>query len=107
MDDETIQSLGHWWGGRPWRRKPSWMPAGMSAKDRSVWEAKRDREYYATHRSARFARWGVVVGLVISVVGFFVSTAYSRAVSDLGNGLMVLGVTIAFTSMLFTATARS
>lgn len=79
----------------------------MSSVERERWEAKHDRDYYATHRSARLARWGIILGLVICAVGFGVSMAYSRGVADLGNVLMVLGMVFAIIALFFTATVRS
>ena len=83
------------------------MPAGMSDEERSEWQAQRAREYYATHKSARVARWRILLGLLIVVVGFFVSMSYARVVSDLGYGLEVLGIAVAVIALFFNATVRS
>ena len=105
MNDKTRLSWHQWWSTHPWRRQ-RWMPAGMSTEERSEWLAQRAREHYATHRSARLARWGILLGLMICVAGFFVSMAYSRAVSDLGYGLELLGIAVAVIALFFTATVR-
>jgi hypothetical protein len=106
MNEKTQLSWSEWWNARPWRRG-RWIPGGMSSEEKVIWEEKQVREYYATHRSARIARWGLLLGLLVIVGGFVVSGAYSRLVSDLGYGLMALGVVIFIISANFTSFLRS
>jgi hypothetical protein len=79
----------------------------MSSEEEAIWEEKQARDYYASHRSAKIARWGIAFGVLVIVTGFVISGEYSRLVSDLGYGLMALGVVIVVVSARFTALLRS
>jgi cytochrome b subunit of formate dehydrogenase len=49
-----------------------------------------------------------ILGLVTAISGLYLSFSLSRAIGDLGNGLMVLGVLVAFVAIYFySAIARS
>jgi hypothetical protein len=82
--------MGQWWGDRPWHKR-RWMPSGMSTDERNEWETKRYRAYYETHRSARLARWGFLVGVIVATVGTSFADSFSRVTADLGDGVQVLG----------------
>ncbi len=73
----------------------------MTGSERDKRITQRERDYYATHKSARVARWMAIFGLLIAIVGFFVSFSLSRVIADFGNGLMVLGVLVACISVYF------
>jgi hypothetical protein len=107
MSGETNYPWRDWWTSRPWRPETRSVPKDLSSEERLEWVTDRQHKYYAAHRSAKAARWTIIVGLIVVVIGFFTSFSYSSAVDDLGNGLMIVGVVVAaFAAYFFSATAR-
>jgi hypothetical protein len=111
MDDDDEQvTWQQWWSLRPWRPRPKRriVPFFETKREEEAWfrQCKREDEleYYATHRSAKLARWGVALGVVIVIVGVFLTFSFSGATDDAGYGVMIFGVLFTIVAMRFTAT---
>jgi len=97
-----VRDWRRWWESRPRRERPRYIiPHGMTEKERDQWEKERQREYFATHRSARVARWTSWLGAVIAVAGFIVSLSLSRIQTYIGYAMMILGAIIVLISVQF------
>jgi hypothetical protein len=79
----------------------------MTDKEREQADSARARAFYATHRSARVARWAVVIGLLMMPTGFVVSLSLTHSVALLGYWLMGLGLLVMLVGLRFTALLRS
>lgn len=109
MDDDDLVTWRQWWRLRPWRPRPQKrvVPFFRTKQEEEDWKQQCIREYYDTHRSARLARWGVALGVVIVIVGFFLTFTFSGATVHAGYGVMVFGVLFVIISMRYTAMLAS
>lgn len=100
MTEEVKRPWSEWWNRRPWRPEGMYY-SGMSSDERDEMHSKYAREYYATHKSARVARWVTVLGLLLAIFGFWLSFSLSALKSDAGYCIMIGGIVIAFLSFYF------
>jgi hypothetical protein len=109
MDENEQVTWQKWWSLRPSRPRPKKrvVPFFETKHEEEAWfrqcKHEDELEYYATHRSAKLARWGVALGVLIAIVGFVRTFSFSGATDDAGYGLMIFGVLFTIVSIRFAA----